>query len=207
MKASMPPRARPNLRVVDDAMQMNRPGGRELDWSILMSRAQAGDAEAYRRLLEEITPYLRSIMARQHRDACDVEDSVQDTLLTLHAIRASYDPSRPFGPWLVAIAKRRSIDHLRRRSRRQARETALTQAHEGIGEQPPSRDGFENQDLFAAIESLPESQRQAIRLMKLQELTLEEAAAVTRLSVGALKVATHRAIKSLHAKLSGRSEP
>jgi RNA polymerase sigma-70 factor, ECF subfamily len=201
----MPPGTRPRLTIVEEPAVEDRPEGRDLDWSILMARAQAGDAAAYRRLLEEITPYLRSIVARQHRDLFDVEDSVQDILLTIHAVRASYDPSRPFGPWLVAIAKRRSVDHLRRRTRRQARETRLTEAHDGVPAARQSPDSLEIRELSAAIDTLPESQKQAIRLMKLQELSLDEAAAMTSLSVGALKVATHRAIKSLHAKLTRRS--
>src|SRR6516164_6142755 len=73
---------------------------RALDWSILMAHAQAGEQDAYRRLLEEITPYVRSLAAKCHRNSSDIEDSVQDVLLTVHAIRHTYDPKRPFGPWL-----------------------------------------------------------------------------------------------------------
>src|SRR5215470_12694964 len=102
----------------------------EQDWSTLMARAQGGDRDAYRRLLEEITPYLRSLASKRHRLPSDVEDAVQDVLLTVHAIRHTYDPSRPFGPWLVAIARRRIIDRLRRASRLRARETVLGAGHE-----------------------------------------------------------------------------
>lgn len=58
------------------------PPNRDLDWAILMARAQDGDGAAYRRLLQEITPYLRSLAARRHRSADDIEDAVQDILLT-----------------------------------------------------------------------------------------------------------------------------
>src|SRR5437762_9721307 len=98
---------------------------RDHDWSILMARAQDGDGEAYRKLLVDIAPYLRSLARRHHRDPGDVEDTVQDVLLTVHAIRHTYDPYRPFGPWLVAIARRRIIDQLRRQGRTRAREVAL----------------------------------------------------------------------------------
>ena len=104
--------------------------GYELDWSALMTQAQGGDAAAYRTLLEAIAPYLRALAARRHRDARDIEDAVQDILLTVHAIRHTYDPARPFGPWLVAIANRRLVDRLRRQGRTSARETALEPAHE-----------------------------------------------------------------------------
>ena len=71
---------------------MTRPG------AILMARAQDGDAGSYRQLLESITPYLRSRAARCHRDPSDIEDAVQDILLTVHAMRATYDPMRPSAP-------------------------------------------------------------------------------------------------------------
>ena len=133
-------------------------GGRELNWSILMAHAQAGDAGAYRRLLAEISPYLRSLAARRHRDPADVEDTVQDILLTIHAIRNTYDPTRPFGPWLVTIAHRRIIDRLRRRGRLQSREQPLTAEHETLPtEQTNIVDEMsDRRELHEAVEHLPE---------------------------------------------------
>ncbi|MGH8788516.1 MAG: sigma factor, partial [Cupriavidus necator] len=93
------------------------------DWSMAMARAQGGDREAYRRLLEDITPYIRALAARQVRNRSDLEDTVQDVLLTVHAVRHTYDPARPFGPWLVAIVNRRIVDGLRRRGRIGSHET------------------------------------------------------------------------------------
>ena len=92
--------------------------GEETDrrnWSSLMARAQRGDRAAYSVLLEEVAPFLRLLASRRLQNAEDVEDAVQDTLLTIHAIRHVYDPRRPFGPWLAAIARRRIADRLRRR--------------------------------------------------------------------------------------------
>ena len=77
-----------------------------------MAHAQGGDRAAYRRLLEEIAPYVRALAVRRLPNRSDVEDAVQDVLMTVHAIRQTYDPARPFGPWLVAIADRRIIDRL-----------------------------------------------------------------------------------------------
>src|SRR6266571_2157396 len=70
----------------------------------LMQAAQAGEADAYIQLLEEITPRIRQIV-RRHRtflEAEDIEDLVQDVLLSIHGVRATYDPQRPFMPWLLA---------------------------------------------------------------------------------------------------------
>jgi len=109
-----------------------------LNWSLLMTRAQDGDRQAYRALLEDMTPYLRSVAGRCFKEASDVEDTVQDVLLTVHAIRHAYDPGRPFGPWLLAIANRRIIDRLRRQTRAKLREIALAAEHETFAGGRPS---------------------------------------------------------------------
>lgn len=180
----------------------------DLEWSILMAHAQNGDSVAYRRLLDEITPYLRSLALRRHRDATEAEDAVQDILLTIHSVRQTYDPTRPFGPWLATIANRRIIDRLRRQGRLRSRETVLTAEHETFSNsQSKIEDELSDQrELRAAVDSLPPGQRQAIHLLKLEELSLKEASARTGLSVAALKVATHRAVKNLRTILSSRRE-
>src|SRR6202521_5196398 len=130
------------------------------DWSQLMSRAQDGDRAAYRALLEDITPYLRALATRCFRDTGDIEDAVQDVLLTIHAVRHAYDPGRPFGPWLVAIANRRIIDRLRRQMRARSREIELTAEHETFSTPPANLplgfdDSADEAALHAAIENLP----------------------------------------------------
>ena len=182
----------------------NKAAARELDWSILMARAQGGDAEAYRRLLVDIAPYLQSLARRHHRNPGDVEDAVQDVLLTVHAIRHTYDPHRPFGPWLVAIARRRIIDRLRSQGRTTAREVVLDPDDE-IFCAPEANLGeadWNKRVVWDAIERLPSGQREAVRLLKLQEMSLQQAAAVSGTSVVALKVAMHRALKNLRKMLA-----
>lgn len=182
--------------------------GKDVAWSILMARAQTGDADSYRRLLEEIAPYLRALASRRCRTPHDVEDAVQDVLVTIHSIRATYDPSRPFAPWLVAIANRRIVDHLRRQIRRRAREQPMGNESETFAD--PAANSDETADhrvLESAIDALPPGQQQAVRLLKLQELSLKEASAASGLSIAALKVATHRALKSLRDALSKGNEP
>jgi len=178
------------------------------DWSDLMARAQNGDTAAYRRLLGEVAPYLRSLVAKKHRDARDVEDTVQDILLTIHAMRRTYDPDRPFGPWLVAIANRRIVDRLRKQGRTTAREVLSDTDHETFtaSEANIGDSVIDRRDLHTAIESLPAGQRQAIELLKLNEMSLKEASATTGTSVPALKVATHRALISLRKILTGGSD-
>ncbi|ANW03911.1 RNA polymerase subunit sigma [Bradyrhizobium icense] len=170
-----------------------------------MARAQDGDREAYRTLLTEVEPYVRSIAIKYLRSSSDLEDAVQDVLMTVHSIRQTYDPKRPFGPWLVAIAHRRIIDQLRRQTRRRSREIELSTEHETFAAPPAKLFGERSVEiaLVGAIDKLPPDQRDAIRMMKLEEMSLKEASQASGRSISALKVATHRAIRNLRKLLKG----
>ena len=174
-------------------------------WSALMAAAQAGDRAAYRALLEAAAPFARALAARALRRPADVEDAVQDILLTLHETRALFDPARPFKPWLAGIARHRIADRQRRLGRAAVRETALGPEHETFSADAPNREeaGLDGPALRAALASLPEGQRRAIEMLKLQEMSLREAEAASGMSVAALKVATHRGLKRLRALLAG----
>jgi len=200
----------PTLTLVKEgdspASTSEAPQRRMLDWCIYMARAQGGDRPAYRRLLEEIAPYVRSIAARYVRDRGDLEDAVQDVLLTVHAVRHTYDPMRPFGPWLVAITRRRVFDGLRRRGRLSAREVPLDLEHETFAapEANYHETASEGRALREALKELPDGQREAIRMLKLEEMSLKEAAAASGMSVAALKVATHRGLRNLRKIFGGK---
>ncbi len=190
--------------AVDDA----RTTGDGLDWSELMAQAQNGDRKAYRKLLEGMTPYLRSLAGRCFKESADVEDAVQDVLLTVHMVRHAYDPTRPFGPWLVAIANRRIIDRLRRDTRRRTREVALSVDHETFADTTTNlhKEMLDEAALGQAIERLPTDQRRTITMLKLNEMSLKEAAAASGWSIPALKVMTHRAIKNLRGLLKSHGD-
>jgi RNA polymerase sigma-70 factor (ECF subfamily) len=178
------------------------------EWAGLMAQAQDGDAAAYRHLLAAIAPYLRNLAARYHREKQDVEDSVQDILLTVHAIRHTYDPNRPFKPWLVAIGRRRIFDRLRRQGRIRARETFLTPEHETFA--APEANLYEAEPdagaLREAVAQLPDAQRRAVTMLKIEEKSLKEVSTATGMSIVALKVSTHRAVKTLRKLLEGKGE-
>ncbi len=196
----------PRLTLVTSTARDNkRTSGGQPDWSVLMAKAQDGDRDAYRLLLKQIEPYVRSLAARCFNRAADAEDVVQDVLLTVHAIRHTYDPKRPFGPWLVAIANRRIIDRLRRHTRQKSREIELAAEHETFADVPANLDSTAPAELAlaGAIDKLPPDQREAIKMLKLKEMSLKEASQASGRSVAALKVATHRAIRNLRRLLKG----
>jgi RNA polymerase sigma factor (sigma-70 family) len=175
------------------------------DWSALMARSQEGDQRAYLILLKSITPYLRTLARRGGLAADEVEDGVQDVLLTVHAIRHTYDQKRPFAPWLAAIARHRLVDRTRRRIRISARETELTDAHETLATDDANlhERTSDVRRLRIAISALANGQRQAIEMLRLRELSVKEASAITGQSETALKVAVHRAVKRLRYLLDG----
>ncbi len=179
------------------------------DWGGLMAAAQNGDAAAYRRLLSEILPFVRAIVRRHHATPDRVEDVLQDVLLTIHRVRNTYDPSRPFTNWLAAIAHRRSIDAVRRKIRTDATETFSPIAYETYADPAANRDISAHESsavLNEAIAALPPGQRQAVELLRLRELSLAEASAESGQSVGALKVSLHRAIRALRGILERNDE-
>jgi RNA polymerase sigma-70 factor (ECF subfamily) len=175
----------------------------ETDWSVLMAKSQAGDQRSYRLLLTGVTPYLRSLAHRFGLTGADIEDAVQDVLLTVHSIRHTYDPDRPFAPWLTAVARHRLLDYLRRRARRSGRETELTEFHETslAAETNHQEAAGEAGRLHAAIAALPEGQRRALEMVKLREMSLKEASDASGQSETALKVAVHRAVRRLRTIL------
>ena len=175
--------------------------------ALLMKAAQTGDAEAYTELMHDITPRVRRIVGRKRGflGADAVEDLVQDILLSVHAVRATYDPGRPFMPWLLAITRNRLADSARRYARRQAHEVIVDDLDVTFSSNqtnPVTEEYRDPKALHAAIEALPPGQRAAIEMVKLRDMSLKEAAATSGSSVGALKVATHRAMASLRKMLT-----
>jgi RNA polymerase sigma-70 factor (ECF subfamily) len=177
----------------------------------LMRSAQSGDADAYAVLMRELAGRVRRIVRhrRAFLDHADVEDLVQDVLLSVHAVRATYDATRPFLPWLLAIARNRLADAARRHARHGAREVVVEDLDVTFFSESTNTmtTVYGDPDALAeAIADLPAGQRSAIELLKLKEMSLKEAAAASGTSVGALKVATHRAMDALRRKLKKEAE-
>ncbi|TCT10251.1 sigma-70 family RNA polymerase sigma factor [Paralcaligenes ureilyticus] len=175
-------------------------------WALLMTAAQNGDQNSYTRLLREITPLLRRAARRgwPSGSSADIEDIVQETLLTVHAVRHTYDPGRAFHPWLLTLLQRRTVDAVRRRTRTNRREIAMDTLDVTFTAEATNNlyDSADHETLHKAIAMLPPGQQQAIELLKQKEMSLKEASAATGTSIAALKVATHRALKTLRARLT-----
>ncbi|MBT2790048.1 sigma-70 family RNA polymerase sigma factor [Paraburkholderia strydomiana] len=171
---------------------------REEQWAIWMRAALANDADAYRRFLEDVTPYLRSMARRrcEPRSApgSEVEDVVQEMLLAVHLKRGSWDQTRPIGPWLSTIARNKMVDILRQRVRHESvpiEDVAATLASKN------PRDAPEHGDLERLLKRLGEPQRSIVQSLSLDGHSVRDTATRLNMTEGAISVALHRAVKKL----------
>ncbi len=173
----------------------------ERRWSAWMALAQAGDAAAYQQLLEELQVVLGSYLRRLLGDPGLVEDGVQETLLAVHRARHTYDPRRPFRPWLVAIARHKAIDQLRRGRNPGRAEASLPV---DLTAEAPSENRPEAAlEVARLLDGLPVAFREAIVLTKLQGRTVDEAAQAAGVSATAMRTRVHRGMHQLRRRLEG----
>ena len=172
----------------------------------LFLRGLEGDEAALRGFLLEASAALRGYFRNRLRAAPeDAEDLVQETIIAIHTKRHTYDPTQPLTAWLYAIARYRLIDHLRRQKRR-GPAIALDDAPESALADPVRDNADARRDVAALLERLPEKQRTAIRLIKLEEKSVREAAALTGWSESDLKVSAHRGVKALARMMAAETE-
>jgi hypothetical protein len=71
----------------------------------LMGRAQSGDREAFHELFKDIGPFITRSLQRRLLDVNEVEDICQEVMVAVYKSRHTYQPDRPFEPWLMAIIR------------------------------------------------------------------------------------------------------
>lgn len=183
-----------------------------LEASQVMARYCDGEAEAFRRLYAMLAPrvlaYLKGILG----DRAAAEDVLQQAFIKVHEARATYVRGANPIPWIYTIAHRTCLDELRRRKRSRVRltkdgaptETAAQVAHiTGVdataheSEEPSA----EATAAMAALQRLPENQRQALILTKVHGRSIAEAAMIAGTTPGAIKLRAHRAYVTLRGLL------
>lgn len=168
----------------------------------LMLASLDGDGAAYSDLLRELTKYLRAYCRRRLIDGgADAEDLVQETLMAVHTRRESYDRSKPFTAWVYAMARYKLIDYLRKTRVRAAVPIDELEDLFAANEQGQAE---VSRDVEQLLSVLPPRQQEAIRLTKLEGLSIDEAAIRTGQSAAATKVGVHRGMKRLRAFLNIR---
>ena len=160
-----------------------------------MRRAQDGDARAYETVLLEVTALVRTFAKARLTHPEWAEDIVQETLFSIHRDRHTYDPSRPFFPWMYAIARHRLLDFVQKQRRQEEKESrADSGGEERVWEDPP-REPIRL--LHRALALLSFNQREVIRMLKLEGLSVLEISQRMGLSESSVKVTAHRGYKKL----------
>jgi RNA polymerase sigma-70 factor (ECF subfamily) len=160
-----------------------------------------GDARAYRLFLDELATRLRAYLRKRLFNYQDhAEDIVQETLLAVHNGRFTYRRDQPVTAWIYAIARYKLMDFLRAHMRHDALNDPLDDTTE-LFEESCEEASDARRDLGVLLQQLPDRQRLPIELVKLEGLSVAEAASRTGMSESAVKVGVHRGLKALAARI------
>ena len=172
----------------------------------LIVLTQQGDGTAYSELLTMLAATAKQYARNRVGDVAWLDDVAQETLLTIHSARRTYDPSRPFAPWFYAILSSRLIDVLRRERRVTSREMGTDVLPERVSSQPSAAadsSAVDADELRAAVASLPDRQREVVSALKLKDESVKEVSERLGMSQSAVKVTAHRGYKALRRLLGG----
>lgn len=168
------------------------------DFGRLMMLYQQGDRTAVTVLVESLSPQLYRFFASQLGSRTDAEDMLQDTWLRIHRVRHTYRSGEPLLPWVYAIARRVRVDHYRKRQGIASRETPADMLPELAA---PKKEPNRLLSFEELVASLPESQREVLVMLKVNDLSIEEVARAMSSTVGAVKQKAHRAYERLRKLL------
>ena len=165
-----------------------------------MVAAQRGDRASYDTLLHRVAGLVQAFVRKRAGDAAWCDDVVQESLLAVHRARHTYDPARPFVPWLYAIVQNRFIDALRLQRRRFLRELDADAAPARGERAVQERDALLG-DVRRAVRELPDNQRRVIELLKFEDLSVREVAARLGITETNVKVTAHRGYRALRRQM------
>lgn len=169
----------------------------------LLLRGLAGNNASYQAFLKELSAHLRAFLRRRlTRLPDEVEDLVQESLIAVHNQLHTYDPGQPLSAWVQAIARYKLVDLLRRRAGKEMLTDPLDEESE-LFSSADSEAAEARRDLNALLSELPDHHRLPLVHVKLEGLSVREAAQMTGMSESAVKVGVHRGLKALAAKIRG----
>lgn len=171
---------------------------------VLFLAGLEGDAQAYQSFLQALGGNLRAFLRKRLSHASsDIEDIVQEILIAVHNGRHTYEPDQPLTAWTYAIARYKMTDYLRGRYRYEAWNESLEDQQQELFAESDEEAAQARRDVDKLLAQLPDRHRLPIMYVKLQGLSVAEAAQLTGLSESAVKVGIHRGIKALAAKIRG----
>lgn len=178
----------------------------ESRWREMMAAAQTGDQDAYQTLLAELGSAIDAYLRSRFGQPAWIEDCVQESLVAIHRARHTYDPARPFRPWLFALVRHKAIDVFRSRSYALNREFP----DETVGSDEEATERTESAahaiDAARLLDRLPADYRDALRLTKIEGFSVQEAAERLGVSSSAIKSRVSRGIQKIRRELQTEDE-
>lgn len=163
----------------------------------LMKLSLDGDKQAYAVLLQETARLLRPLLSRRLNSTSEVDDLLQEILISIHKARHTYDGERPYKPWAYAIARFRLQDHLRAHYADHLHHAVELSEVENDLQEPVTKSDFSYESISGEIEKLPPKQAAILQMMHQEGYTAKEVAERIGMKESAVKVAAHRAYKIL----------
>lgn len=168
----------------------------------LARRAAAGDPEAFGALVERWAPAVRRVTRAALGDPDEADDAAQDAFLSAWTNVASYDPTRPFGPWILRIATNRAYDRGRRRKIRKVEELHDDRPSNKAGPDQETERVMLRERLDVALAGLPQRQRVAITMFDAEGYSHGEIAEVLGVPEGTVRSDVFHARRALRGALS-----
>lgn len=167
----------------------------------LMKLSLAGDQRAYAALLKETARFLRPFLAKRLNFGTEVDDVLQEILISVHKARHTYDGNRPYKPWVYAIAKFRLQDYLRAHYADHLRQAVELSEVENDLLDPVTKSDITYESISGEVQKLPPKQAAILQMMHQEGYTAKEVAEKIGMKESAVKVAAHRAYKLLRKVL------
>lgn len=178
----------------------------------LMLRVRDGDEEAFRQLFRRHSPRVLQFVRRHVGDPAVADELAQDVFLQLFQARRRYRPTARFTTWLYTIALNVCRNELRRPERRRRIRPETADDEEAVqdfdlmpADDPTSEEAVAGRELEGrlrnALQKLPEKQRTAFLLSRVDGLAYRDVAGVLRCTEGAVKALLFRATQSLRRDL------
>ncbi len=167
----------------------------------MAAKAQAGDAAAYRALLSDLVPVIRRTVIKSLPNPQNADDVVQEVLISVHKALHTYDPKRPFMPWVQSIISFRKTDYLRAHYAQRENVKVSLDDPDTPDYLVISGHNGSIKDIEDAFDALPDQQKKVVELMKIKGYSAEEVSQKTGMSVSAVKVSAHRALQKIRDRL------
>ena len=173
----------------------------ERRWSAFMVNAQKGNQSDYQQLLKELAEVIHNFLCRRFGNHHFIEDCVQEALIAVHQARHTYDPRRPFRPWLFAIVRHKAIDTLRQKRVRDKAVDRYKRDQDVLSQGSTQSEPMNEVSGGRLLELLPEQHKEVLVLTKIIGFSIAETAEKLGLSESAVKVRVHRAIRKLQQSM------